>query len=81
MKKHLLIVSSLVILAALFSGCRRMENPMPETMPTRPLATVTPSYDPTWPETTASTPMESLNEEPTIEDGNGPIPSQKPDAK
>ena len=71
MKKSALILFSLLTLVSIMSGCRRAEDMMPTTMPTRPMMTETvrpadpiPGY------------QEGTRE--TIEDGNGPIPSQKP---
>ena len=89
MKKHVLIVCEALVLLSLFSGCRKRTVPGETTVPTRPLATVMPTKPETVPatrpetvpatrpgEANAAKPRETTR--PTIEDGNGPIPSQKP---
>ena len=89
MKKHMLIVCEALVLLSLFSGCRKRTVPGETAVPTRPLATVTPTRPETAPSTRPETvptvaPRETAPGEtretlrPTIEDGNGPIPSQKP---
>ena len=72
MKKPLMILFSLITVLSLFSGCRRRANMVPATLPTQPAVT-RPS------ENTLPDREDSTRE--TIEDGNGPIPSQKPAMK
>ena len=86
MNKHMLTFCAVFTLLGLLSGCRNRTEYLPATEPSRPLATVEitePSLEEmetAAPEETVSpvhtVPPEDLTEA-TIEDGNGPIPSQE----
>lgn len=74
MKRTLALMTMLVLTAALFVGCgcrnsRPAETTRPTTMPT--VATTTPTTEMTTQPTTAAT----ILPEPTLEDGNGPLPT------
>ena len=73
MKKLIVTALTLLTLCSLFTGCRRKMDMMPTTVPTR--ATVSPVYPTTTSPSVGTAPRE------TIEDGNGPIPSQRPTMK
>ena len=87
MNKHMLTFCAVFTLLGLLTGCRGQTEYLPATEPSRPLATVEtkaptdPAAEPeiTAPDETVSpvhtVPQEALTEA-TIEDGNGPIPSQ-----
>ena len=62
MKKTAPVLLAALLALSLFAGCGRKKEVMPTTEPTQSLATV-PSEN-------------SWEPQPTIEDGNGPIPSQ-----
>ena len=88
MNKHMLTFCAVFTLLGLLSGCRSRTEYLPATEPSRPLATIEttlPSSEATVPETVSpdetvspvhTVPQEELTEA-TIEDGNGPIPSQE----
>lgn len=76
MKKSFILVSALVLTAALFTGCGcRNSQPAGTTAPTTMPTTATTS-EPTTRETTMPTMETSIpTVGPTIEDGNGPLDS------
>ena len=88
MNKHMLTFCTVFTLLGLLTGCRNRTEFLPATEPSRPLATIettAPTSAATEPETFSSeetissvhtVPPEDLTEA-TIEDGNGPIPSQE----
>ena len=92
MKKHISIVFAMALALSLFTGCRKRMEPVPTTMPTtvptRPAATAAPTEAMTQPSTRATVSPVTTDPtyredsvESTIEDGNGPIPSQNPSAR
>ena len=85
MKKHVLIMFSILLVLSLFTGCRQMTAVLPATEPTKPAPTAKPSLPETEPSETMQedtiSPVHTIPPEDgpdaTIEDGNGPIPSQE----
>ena len=90
MNKHMLTFCTVFTLTVLLAGCRSKAEMLPATEPSRPLATVESTATephPTLTETMPELPMEDPTSvhtvppeeltEATIEDGNGPIPSQE----
>ena len=83
MKKQLTIFLAAMLAALSLSACRRDMTPMSTMDTTVPLATVKPTTEPTTvPTTEATVPTRSTVPmtteavpESTIEDGNGPLPS------
>ena len=70
MKKYTMLFTALVLTATLFTGCGcRNSQPMNTTVPTT--AMTTPTTQRTEPTTQATTPTTRE----TIEDGNGPLPT------
>lgn len=73
MKTYSIFLMVLVLTAALFTGCGcRNSQPMNTSMPTMPSMTTAPTTMPTTKPTTAETEPSVM---PTIEDGNGPLPT------
>ena len=87
MKKYLCILAAAFLMSAVLPGCRRSSEMMPETtgMPTVTSPSViwesTAPSEETFPPVHTISPEEEAMIDATIEDGNGPIPSQKPAAK
>ena len=81
MKKAFTLLMALLIASGILTACRRAQMPM-ATETTVPLATAKPTLPtaPTVTEPTVTTlPRETVpvpTEEPTVEDGNGLLPSQ-----
>lgn len=75
MKKYALLLITLVFIAAIFVGCGcRNSRPMNTTAPTTlPTPTTMPTTAPTASTTETTMPTETTQE--TIEDGNGPLPT------
>lgn len=74
MKKYAIVFLTLVLTAALFTGCgcrnsKPMNTTVPTTMPTT-APTAAPTTERTEPTTRATSPADE-----TIEDGNGPLPT------
>ena len=73
MKKYTILIIALVLTAALFTGCGcRNSQPMNTTVPTT-MPTTAPTTAPT--RATEATTQPTLSTEATIEDGNGPLPT------
>lgn len=76
MKKLTIVLTVLVLTAAMATGCGcRNSKPMPTTMPT--VATTVPTTLPTTAPTTMPTTEPTTM--PTIEDGNGPLSTDTTD--
>ena len=85
MKKYLSILTALLLVSVSLSGCREKAEILPETtgMPTvtSPSVSWESITETTLPPVHTISPQEEALTDATIEDGNGPIPSQKPAEK